>query len=147
MENYDTINKIEEYFKQINCYGTYNYCFITTTMPSSVFMGMFGAIGALISIKKNKKVMGYLLNKNDFGIVLIPLVVDTINKNKLDLENHIIIKNEDIEKLTIRSEEVGFKRIRITLKDNTKYILKAANKIKNIDYQKTNLDKFIEIYK
>ena len=91
--------------------------------------------------------MGYLLNKNDFGIVLIPLVVDTINKNKLDLENHIIIKNEDIEKLTIRSEEVGFKRIRITLKDNTKYILKAANKIKNIDYQKTNLDKFIEIYK
>jgi len=91
--------------------------------------------------------MGYLLNKNENGICLIPIIAATMTKNKIDKNNYIFIKNEEIDKVIIKNEEIGFKRIKIILKDENKYILKAAKKIINVNYHKENLDKFIEIYK
>lgn len=147
MEEIDTLEKLEEYFKKVNCYGNDNCCFICNTMPSSLFLSMFGALGGVISVKKNKNVMGYLLNKNENGICLIPIVVDTITKNKVDIDNYIFIKNEDIEKVIIKNEEIGFKKITIILKDKTKYVLKVSKRIIKLDYHKENLDRFIEMYK
>jgi len=108
---------------------------------------IFGIVGALISMKINKKIMGYLLNKNENGICLIPIVVDTLNRNKIDIENYIFLKNEDIAQVIIKNEAIGFKQIRIILKDRTKYIMKTPTKIHNVDYHKVNLDKFVEMNK
>lgn len=110
MKDFDTLEKLEDYFKKVNCYGNENCCFICSTKPSSVFLSMFGALGGWLSVKKNKNVMGYLLNKNENGICLIPIVIDTMTKNKVDLDNYIFIRNEDIVKVSIKNEEIGFKK-------------------------------------
>lgn len=143
MNDLNTLEKLEEYFKQVNCYGKENCCFVCSTIQST----QFGLVGAIISMKKNRKIMGYLLNKNENGICLIPIIAATMTKNKIDKNNYIFIKNEEIDKVIIKNEEIGFKRIKIILKDENKYILKAAKKIINVNYHKENLDKFIEIYK
>lgn len=41
-----------------------------------------------------------------------------------------------LEKLIIKNEEIGFKRIKIILKDRTKYVLKVLKKIITADYHK-----------
>lgn len=144
IQDYDTIEKIEEYFKKVNGLGSkYNYCFGCGTIQNT----QFGVIGSLLSAKKNKNIMGYLLNKNELGICLIPIVIDTFTKNKIDLEQYIFIPEENIDKVIIKNEEIGFKRIKIILKDKTKYVLKTPKKIKQVDYHASNLNKFIEIYK
>lgn len=142
MNDFNTLDKLEEYFKKVNCYGKDNCCFTCSTMQIT----QFGMIGAIVGIKKNKGVMGYLLNKNENGICLIPIIMDTITKNKVDLDNYIFIKEEEIEKVVIKNEEIGFKKIKILLKDKSKYILKTSKKIINVDYHKINLDKFIKMY-
>lgn len=143
MEDLNKLENIEEYFKKINCYGNYNYCFICNTIQSN----LFGAIGALISIKKNNNIMGYLLNKNDKGICLIPIIAETLSKNKISLDNYIFINEEEIAEVIIKNEEIGFKKIKIVLKNQTKYVLKTPKRVIKRDYHKINLDKFIEIYK
>lgn len=143
MDDFKTLDKLEEYFKKVNCYGKENCCFTCSTRQNY----MFGIIGVLISMKKNKNVMGYLLNKNENGICLIPIVAETMSKNKIDLDNYVFIKNEDIDQVIIKNEDIGFKQIKIILKDKSKYILKASKKIINVDYHKINLDRFIEMYK
>lgn len=142
MNEINTLEQLEEYFKKINCYGRNNCCFTCSTIQCT----QFGIIGVLVSIKKNKKGMGYLLNKNENGICLIPIVAATLSKNEIDLENYIFIKNEEIDKVIIKNEEIGFKRIKIILKDKTKYILKVIKKIKKAEYHQKNLEKFIEFY-
>lgn len=143
MEDFKTV---EKYFKKVNCYGEYNYCF-TCQIEQSVLPMLFGAVGALIENIRNKKVMGYLFNKFDKGICLIPIVVDTLTKNKIDIDNYIFIANDDIEKVIIKNEDIVFKKIKIILKNKTKYTMRTTKKIKNIEYHETNLNKFIEMYK
>ena len=92
MEDFNTLEKLEEYFKKVDCYGEYNYCFTCQIEPSILPM-LFGAVGAIIEMKRNKKVMGYLFNKFDKGICLIPIVADTLTKNKIDIDNYIFINN------------------------------------------------------
>lgn len=147
MNECDTSEKLEEYFKKVDCYGKENCYFICNTMPSSLFLGMFGTLGGLVSVKKNKNVMGYLLNQNENGICLIPIVAETMTKNRIDVDHYIWIENENIEKITIKNEDIGFKKITIRLKDKTKYALKVSKRIIHLDYHKVNLDKFIEMYK
>lgn len=143
MNELNTLENLEDYFKKVNCFGTDNCCFTCSTMQNT----MFGVIGVLISLKKNKNIMGYLLNKNENGICLIPIVVDIMTKNKIDLDNYVFIENDDIEKVVIKNEEIGFKQIIIILKDKTIYKLKVAKKIKNVSYHEENLNKFIDFYK
>lgn len=144
MNDYDTLEKVEEYFKKVNCYGEkYNYCFGCGTIQNMYF----GVLGVLISNKINKNIMGYLLNKNEKGICLIPIVIDTFTKNKIEIDNYIFIPDNDIDKVVIKNEDISFKRIKIILKDKTKYILKTPKKIKNVDYHTDNLNKFMGIYK
>lgn len=142
MDNYDTKEKIESLFKTINCYGKFNYCFECGALLNNYF----GAIGVLISIKKNHNVMGYLLNQTEKGIALIPIVKETMNKNKLDIQNYIFIPKERIEKVKITNEEINFKRIVITLKDKTKYKMKTLKKNKKRLYHEENLNNFIKMY-
>lgn len=143
MENYNTKENMEKLFKKINCYGEKeNYYFECATIQNMYF----GAIGVLISIKKNKNVMGYLLNQTEKGIALIPIVKDTMSKNKIDEQNYIFIPQNNIENVKITNEEINFKRIVITLKDGTKYKMKTIKKTKKIPYHNENLNNFIAIY-
>lgn len=142
MKDLNILENLEEYFKRVNCYGKYNYCF-TCQMDSSILPILFGIVGAVIEIRKNKKIMGYLFNKFDKGICLIPIVGDTLTKNKIDIDNYIFIKEDEIEKIIIKNEDFIFKKIKIILKDKKKYIMKTPKKIKNINYHEENLNKFI----
>ena len=146
MDDLNTLEKIENYFKKVNCYGEYNYCFSCQKEPSLLPI-IFGVAGAVASIIKDNKVVGYLFNQNDQGICLIPIVVDTMTKNKIAIEKYVFIKQEDIEKIIIKNEDIKFKKIKIVLKDKTKFVMRTSKKIRNIDYHENNLNKFIELYK
>ena len=146
MDDLNTLEKIENYFKKVNCYGKYNYCFSCQKEPSLLPI-IFGVAGAVASIIKDNKVVGYLFNQNDQWICLIPIVVDTMTKNKIAIEKYVFIKQEDIEKIIIKNEDIKFKKIKIVLKDKTKFVMRTSKKIKNIDYHENNLNKFIGLYK
>lgn len=142
MNEINTLEKIENIFKDINCYGEYNYCFSCSTIQNT----QFGLLGVLISNKINKNIMGYLLNQTDKGIALIPIVKDTLTKNKLDIDNFTFIKQEDIKTVKFKNENFVYKNIIIILKDNKKIKMQTLKKNKNIEYHEQNLNKFIKFY-
>ena len=104
MEEFNTIEKVEEYLKKANCYGEYNYFF--TVQPgdtiSDAILMCFGAIGgAIAGLRKSKGVIGYILNKNEKGIGIIPIeMVD--KKQNVVIDKTIFLKNEDIDKVSIK---------------------------------------------
>ena len=150
MEEFNTLEKIEEYLKKSNCYGEYNYCFTAQKQEkiNSALTGIFGgAIGGAISHKLNdNKAIGYILNRNDKGIAILSIFGD-IKNPIVDVDNVLFLANEDIDKVIIKKDGFSFKIIKITLKNKAKFSFRMANKIKNIDYHEINLNKFIECYK
>ena len=72
--------------------------------------------------------MGYLFNKFDKGICLIPIVADTLTKNKIDIDNYVFINNDEIEKVIIKNEDIVYKKIKIILKNKTKYTMRAVKR-------------------
>lgn len=146
VEDFNTLENLEEYFKKVNCYGEYNYCF-TCQMEQSILPILFGAVGAIIEMKRNKNVMGYLFNKFDKGICLIPIVSDTLTKNKVDIDNYIFIDNNDIEKVIAKNEDIVYKKIKIILKNKKRYTMRTLKKIKNIEYHEINLNNFLSMCK
>lgn len=146
MDDFTKLENIEKYFKEINCYGITN-CYFTAQTDQSIIPYLFGAVGGIATAihgVKTKKVMGYLVNQFDNDICLIPIVVDTLNKNKVDTERFLLLKQEDIEKIIIKNEDFIFKKIKIVMKDKQKFIMKATKKIKNTPYHEENLNRFIE---
>lgn len=76
MDKLDTLEKIEEYLKRADCYGDYNYCFVVQPEDtvSDVILMCFGAIGgAIAGVRKATGTIGYIFNKNEKGIGLIPI--------------------------------------------------------------------------
>lgn len=148
MDEFNTLEKIEEYLKQADFYGEYNYCFTVQpedTIVDAILMS-FGLVGgAIAGARKSKGIIGYILNKNENGIGIIP--IEKIKKEQnVELSKAIFLKNEDIDKVSIKYDTMG-KLIRIKMKDKTKYGFKTARKIKNVDYHEINLNKFIQSYK
>jgi len=148
MDDFNTLEKIEAYLKQANCYGEYNYCFTVQpedTIGDAILM-CFGAIGgAIAGARKSKGTIGYILNKNENGICIIP--IEKIDgEQKVTTTKTIFLSNADIDKVSIKYDTIG-KLIKIKMKDKTKYGFKTARRIKNIDYHEINLNKFIESYK
>lgn len=150
MDNFDTLEKLIAYLKQANCYGKYNYCFTAQKQEkvNSALMGIFGgALGGAIAHKLNdNKAIGYILNKNEKGIAILPIIGD-IKNPIVDVDNLLFLNNEDIDKVVIKKDGFSFKIIKIVLKNKEEYSFRMANKIKNIDYHEENLIHFIECYK
>lgn len=145
-EKYNNLENVENLFKRINRFGNeYNYCFGCFVPPSLLPMTL-GAIGGIIETSKRKNITGYFVNKNKEGICLIPLIVDDNKIIQIDIDGYIDIKSEKIKSVKIRSEDFIYKRITITLNDETKYIMMSAKKIKGANYHKTNLNSFIQAY-
>lgn len=143
MDEYNTKEKQEELFKKVNGYGTFNYCFAC----SNIMSYSFGAIGAYLTIKKHKKVVGYLLNQTNLGIGLIPLISTSLNKNEADIDNYIFIPQNKIKEVKIKNDQINFKKITIILKDKTKYKMRTVTKILKQSFHNENLQKFMEMYK
>ena len=150
MDDFNTLEKLEEYIKQANCYGEYNYCF-TAQMEDKLGLFLLGSMGgalggALASKLKSKDAIGYILNKNEKGIGIIPIVEEN-KKQRVAAERLVFLGNNDIDKVIIKNDGIGFRLIKIVMKDKSKFGFKMAKKIKNIDYHEKNLNKFIECYK
>lgn len=147
MDNFDTLAKIEEYIKQAKCYGKYNYCFTAQMQNKKDLLLVFGgAFGGVLSYKlKEKEPVGYILNKNEKGIGIIPIVKKD-KKQEVAVQKLLFLNNEDIEKVIIKNNGLGFKLIKILMKDKTEFKFKMSKRIKNIDYHEANLNKFIECY-
>lgn len=150
MDDFNTLEKLTTYLKQANCYGEYNYCFTAQKQEkvNSALMGIFGgALGGAVAHKLNdSKSIGYILNKNEKGIAILPIIGD-IKNPIVDIDNMLFLNNDDIDKVIIKKDGFSFKIIKIVLKNKEEYSFRMANKIKNIDYHETNLNKFIECYK
>lgn len=61
MDEIDTRDKIETYFKQVNCLGKFNYCFTSATVASM----KIGMMETLTWVNPNVNLIGYLLNQNE----------------------------------------------------------------------------------
>lgn len=150
-EKYKDLENVENLFKRINCFGDeYNYCF-GASVPQSVLsitlLSMGGAVGGLIEANRQKnKLNGFLVNKNEKEICLIPLVLDSKRVMQIDIDGYIDIKNENIESVKIKSVDFSWKKVTITLNDQKKYVMHVAKKIKGFDYHKGNFQKFMDIY-
>lgn len=146
MDNFDTMEKLTAYLKQAKCYGEYNYCFTAQKQEkvNSALMGIFG--GAIAHKLNNSEVIGYILNKNDKGIAILPIIGDVKNPI-VDINNLLFLNNDDIDKVVIKKDGFNFRIIKIILNNKEKFSFRIANKIKNIDYHSINLNKFIECYK
>lgn len=112
-EKYSKLNNVENLFKSKNRFGNeYNYCFATFVPPSILSNGL-GLLGAIIEKAKKDNITGYFVNKYEKGICLIPLIVDDDQAIKIDINNCIDIKPEDIKKIKIKTEDFKYKRITI----------------------------------
>lgn len=150
-EKYQQLENIENLFKKINCYGDeYNYCFgasVPKSVVSVTLLSMGGAIGGLIEANRQKnKLNGFIVNKNEKGICLIPILLDNKGVMQIDIDGYIDIKNEEIESVKIKSVDFSWKKVTISLKNQSKIIMHVAKKIKGFDYHKGNFQKFIDIY-
>lgn len=150
MNHFDTLEKLTAYLKQANCYGEYNYCFTAQKQEkvNSALMGIFGgALGGIVAHKLNEsKTIGYILNKNEKEIAILPIIGD-IKNPIVDIDNILFLNNDNIDKVIIKKDGFNFKIIKIFLKNQEEFSFRTANKIKNIDYHEMNLNNFIECYK
>lgn len=150
-EKYQKLENVEDLFKEVNCFGDeYNYCF-GATVPQSVLsttlLSMGGAIGGLISanIQKNK-LNGFIVNKYEKGICLIPLYLDDKSNTLIDKSGYIDIKNEEIESVTIKFADISWKKVTIKLKDERKFVMHVIKNNRAFSWHKGNFQKFMEIY-
>lgn len=150
-EKYQQLENVEDLFRRINGAGDeFNYCFGASVPPSllsTTLLSMGGAVGGLIEAKRQKnKLTGFIVNKNEKGICLVPLVLDSVGVMQLDTEGYLDIKNEEIESVKIKSVDFSWKKVTITLHDQRKIVMHVAKKIKGFDFHKGNFQKFMEIY-
>ena len=95
---------------------------------------------------RRKNISGYLLNQTEKGICLIPINAE-FRKNTIDIEHYIIINQNDIKEVKIKSQEILYIKIQILLKDGTKYIMTTNKKIRSMPMHGENVAKFVKIYK
>lgn len=144
MAAFASITDIEEYFKQIQQLGMEPVCFATQMEPS--LLSSFGAIGALAENKRNQGVQGYLLNKNEHGIVLIPIMSQGVWKNRVAVENYVLLATEAISEVRVKKDFMYW-RIHITMKDQSDYRLRVIAKVKGEPRHEANVQAFIAYYR
>lgn len=173
MEEFNTLEKVTNLFKNMDCVGNKNcyfICYRDTTKESIKYGAIGGALGGALGgaiagainsfstecVNGMEKFDGYLFNWTDTGIGIIPLkykgVMLTVNPSKMQtqIDKYRFIKNEDIESIIVQKFNVfnsKVKKIKITFKDEkSKMYLIANMKEKLIPYQEDNFVKFVNEY-
>ena len=144
MESLSTIAGIEDSFSRIQLLGTEPICF--AVQMESTLLSSFGAVGALAENKRNQGVQGYLLNRNERGIVLIPIVSQGLWKNRTDFENYVMLEANDISEVKVKKDFMYW-RIHIMTKNHVKYQLRVIAKVKGEPRHEANVKAFIALYR
>lgn len=149
MEEFNTIEKVEELFKSINALGSDNIFFVASQDKQKV-SGMVAGMeypydGLLINDSEKGITMFYLKAGALSGLITL----SSPSKMTLDKENHIFIPASDIKEIIIKKFALlnsKTKRIEINTLDGKSHKLYANLEEKDFPYQKENFAKFIEKY-
>jgi len=149
MDEFNTIEKVEELFKSINAIGKDNTYFLACQDKQKV-SGMAQGMEYPYD--------GLLINDNEKGITMFYLkagalsglfTLSTPSKMTLEKEKHIFIPATDIKEIIIKNFALfnsKTKRIEINTIDGKSHKLYANIEEKDFPYQKDNFAKFIEKY-
>ena len=149
MDEFNTIEKVEKLFKDIDALGNDNSFFVASQDKEKV-SGMVAGMEYPYD--------GLLINDTDKGIAMYYLKANALSglislakpsKMKLDKENHIFIPKENIESIIIKKFALlnnKTKRIEINTSDGKSHKLYANVDEKDFPYQKDNFAKFMERY-
>ncbi len=146
MEEFNTIEKVEELFKSINGVGKDNAYFVACKdlqRSSGMVSGMeYPYDGLLINANENGIYFFYLQQK---GLML----TQSVSKMNLDVEKYEFIPNDNIKEIVIKNYALfnsKVKRIDINTNDKKSYKLFAKLEEKDFPYQNDNFTKFLEKY-
>lgn len=161
MEEFNTIEKCLELFKNVDCIGNENLIFFAykDTAKATSTAGMLGgAIGAFAAGMVNGAEYPYdglLINKTENGIGML-IAKQTgvalsykVDKMELQKDQLIFYKNEDIKEIKIKKFALlnnKKKSIFITTSDGKKYVLCADLNEPKLPYHNDNFAKFISQY-
>ena len=149
MNEFNTIEKVEELFKSIDALGNNNTFFVACQDKQKV-SGMVAGMeypydGLLINDSEKGITMFYLKAGALSGLITL----SSPSKMTLDKENHIFIPASDIKEIKIKKFALlnsKTKRIEINTIDGKSHKLYANVEEKDFPYQKENFAKFIEKY-
>ena len=149
MNEFNTIEKVEELFKSIDALGSDNTFFVACQDKQKV-SGMVAGMeypydGLLINDSEKGITMFYLKAGALSGLITL----SSPSKMTLDKENHIFIPASDIKEIKIKKFALlnsKTKRIEINTTDGKSHKLYANLEEKDFPYQKENFAKFIEKY-
>lgn len=149
MNEFNTIEKVEELFKSINALESDNTFFVACQDKQKVSGAVAGMEypydGLLINDTKKGITMFYLKAGALSGL----FTLSNPSKMTLDKENYIFIPKDDIKEIKIKKFALlnsKTKRIEINTMDGKSHKLYANVEEKDFPYQKDNFAKFIEKY-
>ena len=149
MEEFNTIEKVEELFKSINALGSNNTFFVASQDKQKV-SGMVAGMeypydGLLINDSEKGITMFYLKAGALSGLITL----SSPSKMTLNKENHIFIPASDIKEIIIKKFALlnsKTKRIEINTIDGKSHKLYANVEEKDFPYHKENFAKFVAKY-
>lgn len=149
MDEFNTIEKVEELFKSIDGIGKTNTYFVASKDKENA-----GGMVAGMEYPYD----GLLINDTDKGIYMFYLKAGALSgliglskpsKMKLDKDNHIFISSDNIASINIKKFALlnnKVKRIEINTLDGKSHKLYANVEEKDFPYHKDNFAKFMEKY-
>ena len=149
MEEFNTLEKVEELFKSIDGLGNENMFIVTCQDKQKVS----GAVAGM-----EYPYDGLLINASEKGIAMFYLKAGALSglitlanpaKMKLDKENYIFIPSDDIKEIKVKNFALlnsKTKRIEINTTDGKSHKLYARVEEKDFPYHKDNFAAFIEKY-
>ena len=174
IENIKTLGNALELFRTKNWIGNDNCIFLAYKDNSAdgakagaagvlggAIGGAIGAFAAGMEQGMNAKELGLgvyaglLINQTEYGLGIFPLynkgiaLTLNIDKMELDSEKFIIIKNEELQNITVKNYNIFNKKMQkiiITLKNGTTLKLMAKINEKQIPYQQENMTKLMGRY-
>jgi len=149
MEEFNTIEKVQNLFGSIDALGNSNTFFVACQDKQKV-SGMVAGMeypydGLLINDNEKGITMFYLKASALSGLITLA----TPSKMTLEKEKHIFIPSENIKEIKIKNFALlnsKTKRIEINTLDGKSHKLYARIEEKDFPYQKDNFVKFMEKY-
>lgn len=145
MEEFNTIEKVEELFRGVNGLGESN-CYFVALKDTRKNQGMIGGM--------EYPYTGLLINATEKGIGMFYLKSNgisfkiTISKTSIEKDKYFFIPNEDIKSIIIKNYAIfnkNTKSIEIKTKDK-KHCLFVNMNDTEIPYQIENFNKFMQKY-
>ena len=167
MEEFQTIERAFDLFRNQNCVGNQNCIFVTikdynhASSKMGVAAGVGGLLGAAISSQMGKKDAfqdmaydGFLINKTESGIALIPLNAQGVMwkstpEKLVAYPACFFFRFDEIESIKIKNFALinsKVKSLKIKFKDGYTLYLSANVKDKFIPYHERNFAEFMNCY-